>query len=338
MIADFPPTRFMGSKARVIPWIIDAVRDLQFETVLDAFSGSGVVSYAFKRLGKRVYSNDHMRYCYTVAHALIENNTSTLGDDDLELLLDTQLKRPGFVERTFQGLYFSDEENRFIDNLLHNIRFLEDPYKQSLARAALTRACLKKRPRGVFTYVGTRYLDGRRDEKLPLRDHFVEAIRLFNNAVYDNGQANQAFCTDVFDLDLHADLVYLDPPYYTPMSDNDYVRRYHFLEGICCNWQGVEILYRTKTKKLRKYDTPFSSKIRAYSAFEALFRKFSDSIIVLSYSSNGLPTRTELLEMLRRIKCTVKLYEVPVVYSFGTHSHKPQNGNNRVREYIFVAY
>ena len=25
----------------------------------------------------------------------------------------------------------------------------------------------------------------------------------------------------------HPDLVYIDPPYYSPLSDNEYVRRYH---------------------------------------------------------------------------------------------------------------
>ena len=45
-------------------------------------------------------------------------------------------------------------------------------------------------------------------------------------------QQNLALNQDVFSLDVAADLVYLDPPYYTPLSDNDYLRRYHFVEGI----------------------------------------------------------------------------------------------------------
>ena len=45
------------------------------------------------------------------------------------------------------------------------------------------------------------------------------------------------------------DMVYMDPPYYSLHSDNEYVRRYHFVEGIACGWQGVEMQWNTKTKK-----------------------------------------------------------------------------------------
>ena len=45
-----------------------------------------------------------------------------------------------------------------------------------------------------------------------------------------------------------ADLVYMDPPYYSPLSDNEYVRRYHFVEGLARDWKGVEIQEHTQTK------------------------------------------------------------------------------------------
>jgi DNA adenine methylase len=132
--------------------------------------------------------------------------------------------------------------------------------------------------------------------------------------------------------------VYLDPPYYTPLSDNDYLRRYHFVEGLSCYWQGVEILHHTKTKKLRKYYTPFDSRTEVYSAFEHLLQKFSNSIIVVSYSSNSLPNRTELTDMLKAIKGNVMVHIIGHKYAFGTHSHKVGNQNNAVQEYLFVAY
>ncbi|HXQ22546.1 MAG TPA: hypothetical protein VN812_12795, partial [Candidatus Acidoferrales bacterium] len=41
----FPQIRFMGSKFRLLPWLHGVFSDLDFHTVLDAFSGSGCVSY-----------------------------------------------------------------------------------------------------------------------------------------------------------------------------------------------------------------------------------------------------------------------------------------------------
>ena len=48
----YPQLRFMGSKFRLLPWINDVLSDLRFETALDAFSGSGCVSYLLKTMGK----------------------------------------------------------------------------------------------------------------------------------------------------------------------------------------------------------------------------------------------------------------------------------------------
>ncbi|GIR49324.1 MAG: hypothetical protein CM15mP58_14210 [Burkholderiaceae bacterium] len=47
------------------------------------------------------------------------------------------------------------------------------------------------------------------------------------------------------------DLVYIDPPYFSPLSDNEYVRRYHFVEGLSRNWKGIQFQEDTKTKSLK---------------------------------------------------------------------------------------
>ncbi len=328
----------MGSKQGILPTIWDAVKHLPFTTVLDAFSGSGCVSYMFKGQGKAVISNDFLKYSYHMVNALVANADETLTGNDVAMLLEPNADRKNFIQETFQNLYFSEIDNLFLDNTIANIQQLTSPFKRSLALSALNRACIKRRPRGVFTYTGHRYDDGRRDLRLSLQEQFLEAITLLNAAIFDNGQQNLALNQDVFSLDVAADLVYLDPPYYTPLSDNDYLRRYHFVEGLSCYWQGVEILHHTKTKKLRKYYTPFDSRTQVHSAFEHLLQKFSHSIIIVSYSSNSLPTRDELTEMLKKIKSNVIVHIIGHKYSFGTHSHKVGNQNNSVQEYLFVAY
>ncbi len=335
---NYPPTRYMGSKQSILPAIWDTVKDLPCQTVLDAFSGSSCVSYLFKTQGKTVISNDFLKYSYNLANALIANNGDTLSKDDLSLLLEDNPDRRDFIQTTFKDLYFSDEDNLFLDNTMANVPRLSSAYRRSLALSALSRACIKRRPRGVFTYVGDRYDDGRRDLKLSLREQFIEASTLLNATVFDNGQPNLALNQDVFKLEVEPDLAYFDPPYYTQRSDNDYLRRYHFVEGLCCYWDGVEILQHTKTKKLRKYPTPFDSRTEVRGAFKRLFEKFAKSTLVVSYSSNGLPDREDLLSMLREVKGTVEVRDIAHRYSFGTHAHKIANQNNVVQEYLFIAY
>lgn len=53
-MGSFPRFRYMGGKFRLLPWIHDNFQELDFETATDAFSGSGVVSYLLKAMGKQV--------------------------------------------------------------------------------------------------------------------------------------------------------------------------------------------------------------------------------------------------------------------------------------------
>lgn len=175
---------------------------------------------------------------------------------------------------------------------------------------------------------------------MSLRDHFLRAVSEFNLAVFDNGGENFAYHENIFELDIPVpDLVYIDPPYVTPHSDNDYLRRYHFLEGLASYWQGrrIEILRHTKTMKLRKYPTPFDRKKTVYDAFDRLFAKFAPSQLLISYSSNCTPTREEMKTLLKNHNKAVSVEKLPHRYSFGTHNHKIKNPANVVEEYLFVA-
>src|SRR5206468_666311 len=117
-------------------------------------------------------------------------------------------------------------------------------------------------------------------------------VAAFNRVVFDNGRAHSVRRADVFGLDPSGiDLVYLDPPYVPRSDDNCYMKRYHFLEGLSCYWEGVRIMEGTRVKKIEKPHTPFGRRKGAMEAFDRLFRLYRDSIIVLSYSSNGYPDR-----------------------------------------------
>jgi len=290
-----------------------------------------------KTQGKQVISNDYMAFSTCFARATIQNNNVTLSQTDVEKLLQ-ETKTDKFVASTFKGLYFSDEDNCFIDRVRTNIKKLHRVAKRDIAMAALIRACLKKRPRGIFTYTGFRYDDGRKDLRMTLQDQFLLAIRQINGAVFDNGKINRAIHGDAMNLRLKADMVYIDPPYYSPLSDNEYVRRYHFLEGLARDWKGVEIQQHTKTKKFKSYPTPFSTATAAFDAFDRLFRQHKDSVIIVSYSSNSLPTQEQIIELLAKYKNQVEVVAVDHLYSFGNQNHKVNDNRNKVQEYLFVGY
>lgn len=335
----FPATRFMGSKTKLLDFIWENVKRFKFNSVLDAFSGSGVVGYMFKTKGKSVYSNDVLQYSFNIAKALIENNKGIIDNEDLITLLGKSVKTDGFIRKTFKDLYFTDEEYLFLEQVWHRSRLLKGAEKQALALSALCRACIKKRPRGIFTYTGHKYDDGRKDLRTNIKQHFINAIEGFNGAVFDNNQTNFAANGDIFDLkERNFDLVYMDPPYFSTRSDNDYLRRYHFVEGLCSYWRDVEIQTSTKTKKIKKYQTQFDSKNAIYNSFHRLFEMFPRSILVVSYSSNSLPTKEEMIEILKKYRRNVEIKEFDHKYSFGNQNHKIGDNQNSVKEYLFIAY
>jgi DNA adenine methylase/adenine-specific DNA-methyltransferase len=337
--ADFPQIRFMGSKYRLLPWIHTVLSGLAFESAADVFSGSGCVGYLFKAMGKQVVSNDFLNLGTTLAKALIENPGRHLSEASLKLLLGTDPEYERFIETTFKGIFFTPKDLRFLDQVSWNIRKLTDPYEQAIARSALIRSCAKRQPRGVFTISGDleHYKDGRRDLKLSLHEHFLEQVEVYNGAAFDNGQQNQACRGDVFDLQLAepVDLVYMDPPYVPRADDNCYMKRYHFLEGLSCYWEGKTLMPATKVKKIEKPYTPFSYRKDAIDAFDRMFRKFADSILVLSYSSNGYPDLAVLRRLMRKYKPSVEIFERAHRYHFGTHQAVKRA---QVQEYLIVGY
>lgn len=337
IVGNYPMMRYMGSKFRLLPWIHDVLLELEFDRALDAFSGSGCVGYLLKAMRKEVTSADFLNFPTTIAAALIENRGVKVTAMDAENLETNDPQHDRFIEKTFDGIFYTTEDLRFLDRVSWNVRKMRNKYKRAIATAAMIRACAKRQPRGVFTVAGDpeRYKDGRRDLRLSIQEHFREHLEVYNNAVFDNGRQNRSIRGDVFSIDAdHVDLVYLDPPYVPRSDDNCYMKRYHFLEGLSCYWEGVEIMETSRVKKITKPFTPFSYRKSAFDAFDRMFERFSKSIIVLSYSSNGYPDLNNLQQLLQRYKKTVEVHERGHRYHFGTHSAASRND---VTEYLIVG-
>lgn len=337
-MAKFPRFRYMGSKFRLIPWLHDTLQDLPFETASDVFSGSGVVSYLLKGMGKQVRSNDALAFPGVLTAATVANNSTLLSAQDLAELLSAKSgnRDERFIRQTYEGIFYTPAELDFLDHLWSGIRQMESPFKRAVALAAILRSAIKRQPRGLFTVAGDpeRYKDGRRDLRLTLREHFIEQVACYNAAVFTNGKRNTSSCSDVFDVPQGSDLVYMDPPYVPRADDNCYIKRYHFLEGLACYWEGKELLMNTKVRKIAKPFTPFAYRKTALDAFDRLFRHFADSTLVLSYSSNAYPDLTILRSIMGRYKRNVEVLEKNHRYHIGTHGAVKRNA---VQEYLLIG-
>lgn len=332
--ATFPRLRYMGSKYRLLPHLAAVFDEIGGATALDAFSGSGVVSYLLKAMNYEVTSNDFLNFPSVIARATVVNQTVRLTERDVDKICGPSADGRDFIQKTFDGLYFTAGDRSFLDSAWSHIDQMWG-HKRALALSALILSAARKQPRGVFTVTDLRYDDGRRDLKLPLRDHFRERALEYNATVFDNHKSNTASSRIVSEIEPRpVDLVYLDPPYAPPRDDNDYIKRYHFLEGLSVYWRGQQIMQETRTKKLAKRYTPFAYKRTITEALRQTFKQFKDSTIVLSYSSNALPDAATIEELLREVKKTVEVRLIDHKYSFGTHAKAQRRDAS---EYIFIG-
>ncbi|WDF33123.1 DNA adenine methylase [Arthrobacter agilis] len=338
--ARFPRLRYMGSKYKLAPQLAAVFADLGIGgTFLDAFSGSGFVGYLAKALGYQVTSNDYMNYGRVIASAAIASDGHCLPDELIARIAGPARDTRDFVQTTFDGVFFDRADRAFIDSAWSHIEYL-DGFDRDLALAALILSAARKQPRGVFTISGdlSRYDDGRRDLRIPLRQHFIEHALRWNQTSIRSGREHLALQGDAMTLDrTEYDVVYLDPPYAPPSDDADYTKRYHFLEGLSDYWSGGlgEIMQNTKTKKIPKRHSLFANKRTAEVALRTMFEKFAgSSALVVSYSSNSVPGADWMLRELGAVKPRVDVVEVPHTYHFGTHGLATRR---QATEYIFVA-
>ena len=182
----------MGSKYRLIPHLAEVFAEVGGATALDAFSGSGVISYLLKTLGYHVTANDFLNFPTVIARASVVDQGETLTGEDIAVICGPAADDRDFIQRTFDGLFFTAQDRQFLDSAWSHIERMTGA-KQALAISALVLSAARKQPRGVFTVTGLRYDDGRRDLRLPLRDHFRERAAEYNRTVFDSGQACAAF-------------------------------------------------------------------------------------------------------------------------------------------------
>ncbi|PIU23869.1 MAG: DNA methyltransferase [Chloroflexi bacterium CG_4_9_14_3_um_filter_45_9] len=264
----------------------------------------------YKRKGKIVYYNDYLRSNYLIGLSLIENNNTRLTNGDIQQLLEPNpsLDYKYFISETFKDIYYTDEENQWLDVVVQNISRLENPYKKALAYNALFQACLVKRPFNLFhrknLYLRlakvSRSFGNKTTWDKPFPDHFYHFLFEVNGLVFDNRRENKALNLDVSKVEGDFDLVYIDPPYTSQTGATvDYLQFYHFLDGLSRydDWSR-HIDYRAKHRCFRKDTNSWNNPKLIRQAFKSLFERFKDSTLVVSYREDGIPSIIEIVEYL----------------------------------------
>ena len=344
-LSKLPVTRYYGSKRKLIQTIWKEIEglDLQFDSVLDIFGGSGSFGYYAKTRGKKVIYNDIFLFNCLIGKALIESKKNKLTIRDISSLLERKedVLYKDYIERYFQDIYYTDEENREIDVIIQNIQRLPSS-KRNSAYYLLFQACLMKRPYNLFhrknLNLRTNFKGGNFGNKITWERPFLELFLRFNDElsaiVFDNEMDNVSVNYSALECPHKADLLYIDPPYFRAKDHVTYHSKYHFLEGLAHYAQipdAIDFSKKNHEISINK-STEFEDRKEFKNDLGKLINKHKDSIIVVSYRSNGIPTIDEIVSLIREVKTEVRLINL------GKYDYALTRNNADNEEVLIIGY
>jgi len=306
----FPTTRYYGSKRRQMDWMREELGRIEGCTALDAFGGTGAVSHLLSQLGWDVTYNDVFQFNTISARALFSSATVQLSTSGVQAILRAVQPHPGFIHATFAGLYFTDEENAWLDGFMAALARVEPACKDLLLHC-LFQACLKKRPYNLFHRANLKLRQSQVEVQFGNRttweksfaEHILstfEEVRQMQRGFYGNVRVIAGRSAE--EITPGYDFVYVDPPYFKrARATESYLSRYHFLEGLARydEWprllDGGDRLRRIQTSTVSEW----TDKAALTGNIAALIQTHRKAKFALSYVSGEHPSEADLFTLFR---------------------------------------
>ncbi|THV56432.1 DNA adenine methylase [Chryseobacterium candidae] len=344
---NLPVTRYYGSKRKLIEKIWNVLNDLNvnFDSVLDIFGGSGIFSYYAKRHNKRVIYNDIFKFNSIIGKALIVQNRNFLTFEEAVSLLKPieGIEYLSIIEDNFEGIYFTKAENRQIDIFIQNIANLEENKKAS-AYYIIFQACIIKRPYNLFhrnnLNMRINYTNGNFGNKKTWERSFEELFKRFINELdkfnFDNLLVNRSVNFSALECFEQADLIYIDPPYFNNKGHHTtYHSKYHFLEGLANYYEipnSLDLAKKNKEIQINR-SNEFEDPKTFLRDLEILIERYRFSNIVISYRNNGVPTIDQIANLLLEYKN----YNNVHVIDLGNYGYALNKTNETNNEFLIIG-
>ncbi|MDR3403662.1 MAG: DNA adenine methylase [Chthoniobacter sp.] len=332
--ADAPATqgiKYAGSKRKLLPHILQLARKVQPRTVLDGFSGTTRVAQMFAQTGHRVIANDLSVWSEVFGHCYLRNPYPAAHYEPLVAHLNALPGLDGWFTEHYGG---SPNEGNSVggDGLkkpwqIHNTRRLD------AIRIEIDRLGLPEIERSVLLTSLILALD----EVDSTLGHFASylsdwsprsyhPLRLRVPRLLPAEQSHAVHRGDIFELlpGTEADLAYFDPPYGSnnekmPPSRVRYAAYYHLWTTICLNDRPT--IFGKARRRDDSSDTQAGSvfedfrrndagRFIAGDAIERLLRAARVRHILLSYSSGGRATASELHDVISSVGRVIEVLEI----------------------------
>ncbi len=335
--------RYIGGKSLLLDNINNIILSYteNVKSVVDLFSGSGVVATNFKKQGYQVVANDLLYFSYVLNRGSTALNSTptfakldfdpiqylndlSISDTDIQLS-DCFIYNNYSPNKTSNRMYFQSKNALKIDIIRITIekwkeakKINEDEYFYLLC-SLISATPYVSNIAGVYgAYL--KHWDPRS----------YKTLRLTPPEIIDNGVENTVYNRNSNDLaaDLHADLVYIDTPY----NERQYLPNYHVLETIA-KYDYPDIKGITGMRDYRKEKSDYCLKAKAATAFDDLFSKLNTKYILVSYNTDGLLSTEQMTELLKKYgnASTFKLFE----YRYRRYKNKIPNNHGSLKEQLY---
>ena len=310
--------RYAGSKSKILYKINDILRSVDYDKVLDAFSGSGKVSSYFKYMGKKVHANDLAVYSKVIneTHLLGSNNRNKI-EKQIDYLNKLEPKR-GWYTENYGGEYnngMSLQNDGYKKPFYINVSMKLDAIRDEID-VLYPEECIDK---SILITSLMKALDLRCNDL----GHHVSYLKKWTKGSLKplvlEYPAFNAYCSDhvvtnfdVFNLNGEYDLAYFDPPYgtantKTPTSRVRYFSYYHLWTTIVLN-DKPSLFGAAKRREDVSSDTkpgaisPFESTDEnvVIDAFNNLFNSINSKYYLVSYSNRSKLSMPKLIDICKQ--------------------------------------
>jgi adenine-specific DNA-methyltransferase len=323
--------KYIGSKLKLLPYILQLARTVDAVTVLDGFAGTTRVSQAFARNGYSVICNDVAVWSSVFGTAYL---TSSGSRADYKSLID-HLNGVKPIDGWFTEHYGGKPNSGCSvqgDGLkrpwqIHNTRKL-DAIREEIARLKLDPST------EAVTLTSLVLALDRVDSTI---GHFASYLREWSPRSYgelvlrvpeivESDSAHSVIQADVFETleDVTVDLAYFDPPYGSnnekmPPSRVRYASYYHLWTTVClADRPGLvgrarrrdDAGDRIAASVFEDFRKNAEGQFTALAAIDKLISVTNAQWIILSYSSGGRATASELNEVIRRNGTVLDVMEI----------------------------
>lgn len=333
-VCAFPPRtegiKYAGSKTKLIPHILRIVDKLRPVSVLDAFSGTTRVSQAFAAAGYAVHANDLAPWSRVFATCYLK---SAYPRKHYESLIEHLDHLPGedgwFTENYGGGGTILGPERIPLKRpwQTHNTRRL-DAIRGEIERLNLSE---------IEKCVSLTSLILALDKVDSTLGHFASYLREWSPRSFHNMRlqvprlsvscskhtVSQNDILDIVDA-VEADVAYIDPPYGSnndkmPPSRVRYQAYYHLWASVCLfdkpklfgkarrRADSSDVVAASIFEDFRRNE---AGRFVALDAIERILKRLRAKYVVLSYSSGGRATATELAAVIRGVGKLVEVVEI----------------------------